>query len=624
MPFRITLFTLIVAVIPTLTGCGGGGGSSSRTTVSADEFSSSEQLPELTEDLSALAGGFAEVPGVLSNSEAMTSCKTVADINPASTITGQVNYERVPLTQFGLDYSNIVTLPVRGLIVEAVAAENNSCTTNVVAATLSNGNGDYGLVVSPNQAVCIQVRAQLYRDSSLAGAGWHIQLTDNTQNNAPYYLLDNRVATPNDLPVRDLLAGSGSEGSSGNYTQSRAAAPFAILDVACEAIDTVIAVDSTVKLPLLYFHWSTNNTPSEPLDNNGLAEGDIGGAFYKQTQILRSSEIVSTINQIYLLGDEDINTDEYDSHVISHEFAHYLSANLGRYDARGGSHILNQRLDMRLAFEEGWADAFSGMVLENATPNLAEEASSYRDSSGINQTNVFRFSLDRNNQAAKGWYSESSVYSIFYNLFDDDNDGISDQLSLGFAGIYQTIGNSLFNESDAFISIYTFINSLKQLSGNDFAIDTLVAAEDFESINSDFGVGEDISNNDVSTNDDVVAVYTPLQLDTPVRLCSTDDFGTINKLINYQFLSFNALENKTYSVRVTPVAIGPSVILGKPVFEIYRRGKLQTTRTASSGGDELSFTTNLNGVYTMTLADANNIDDESSDPGRYCFEVEIN
>ena len=353
LPRLASLSALLVVV----SACGGGGGGGSASPP-VDEI-----LPDVFADLN---GNYPSL-ALPDNNQQLASPKSIPAVPPSGSITGIIQYERVPLTRFGLDYDAITAMPASGVVVEAVDASSGSCSETVVATTLTDGNGEYGLTAEANVAVCIQVRSQLFRNSDEGGAAWNIQVTDNTRDDAPYYLVDNRVATPSDLPERNLLAGAGVSFGSTDYTQPRAAATFAILDSIGQAIDTVVQADSNVQLPLLTVHWSTLNNSAKSEDDSGIDEGDIGGAFFRQSLITRGADIVSRINDIYLLGDEDNNTDEYDSHVITHEFGHFLSANLSRYDALGGEHSLGDHLDMRLAFEEGWADAFSGIALKRST-----------------------------------------------------------------------------------------------------------------------------------------------------------------------------------------------------------------------------------------------------------------
>ena len=70
---------------------------------------------------------------------------------------------------------------------------------------------------------------------------------------------------------------------------------------------------------------------------------------------------------IYILGDFTAlggDTDEFDQSVIAHEFGHYVEDRFGRSDSIGGDHGGSATLlDLRVAFGEGWGNAFSGMVL---------------------------------------------------------------------------------------------------------------------------------------------------------------------------------------------------------------------------------------------------------------------
>ena len=55
-------------------------------------------------------------------------------------------------------------------------------------------------------------------------------------------------------------------------------------------------------------------------------------------------------------------TDEYDDHVVVHEWAHYFEANFSRSDSIGGDHASDNVLDIRLAFGEGFGNAYSAMA----------------------------------------------------------------------------------------------------------------------------------------------------------------------------------------------------------------------------------------------------------------------
>ena len=85
--------------------------------------------------------------------------------------------------------------------------------------------------------------------------------------------------------------------------------------------------------------------------------GAIGSSFFRS---IRSNGTVQ--REIFLLGAEDTDTEEYDRHVIAHEWGHYLEDAFSRSDSVGGPHALGDQLDMRVAFGEGWGNAFSAMV----------------------------------------------------------------------------------------------------------------------------------------------------------------------------------------------------------------------------------------------------------------------
>ena len=59
--------------------------------------------------------------------------------------------------------------------------------------------------------------------------------------------------------TRNLHAASGWTGAA--YTAPRSAAPFAILDVAYDAVALVLTAEPLVAFPGLRFHWSPSNVP---------------------------------------------------------------------------------------------------------------------------------------------------------------------------------------------------------------------------------------------------------------------------------------------------------------------------------------------------------------------------
>lgn len=596
------LLVLLVSI-----ACGGGGGSSSSSSASPAPGTTT-----VNGTLGADSGSFPELLQAPANNSSMLSCQTNTAV-AASTISGTIFYQRVPITNNGLDYNGIQDLPARGVVVQAVDAPAGTCTSSIVATTLTNGSGEYGLDVPVDQPVCIEVRAQLFRFGGNGGAGWDVQVVDNTNEQAAYYLVDNTPASPADQPVRNLLAGAGVIAGFGDYTQPRAASTFAILDSICEALDLVVNADADAQLPLLKVNWSENNTAAD----GNAEEGDVGGAFYRRTFYLDGSgNAVATDQDIFLLGDANSNTDEYDPHVINHEFGHFLTSVLSRVDAIGGEHSLGDHLDPRVAFDEGLADAFAAITLDGSNPVVAQ-GSVYKDSLGNQQQLTFKFAIDRNDYTSAGWYSETSVYSTIYNAYDA-TDGVYDSLSLGFPPLLNVLASSDYQNSDAMLTLFSFFHVLKEQRSEDLAIDRLLSAESIEPVTDAFGSGETVGNNDVAGSQDVENMYLTLSQGIPLQTCSNNQFGLYNKLSNAQFLRFNPANIERYYFQVDPVSNG------RPTIDVYRRGQRIAHAEAAERGDSVSADTVVQGEVVVIVSDYDNATLDSNAPGRYCFDVSVN
>ena len=605
---------LFVGLALALVACGGGGGGGSGGSRAVGSDTPDDTRVRDEDGYSALDGGFGGFAGLPpDNQAAMNSCQATPSINPAATITGRIEFERVPLDVVGLDYDNRAYVPARGVVVEAVAVAAGQCGQEVVARTLSNGEGDYGLQVPANEQVCVQVRAQMVRQTG--AARWDVQVTDNTRANAPYYLLDEQPATPAQRPGRDLRAGSGWNAGSQRYSGARAAAPFAILDSLCESLSTVQSVQTSFDLPTLFVRWSEDNIGVD----GALVDGEIGTPFFRQVQLVNSNDVVvDVINELFLRGAENANTDEYDPHVIVHESAHYLVSNLSRSDSYGGEHRLSDRLDMTVAFDEGFANAYSGMVLEGVIANPGR----YQDTLGNRQASSFRFDLDSNTTGSRGWYSEVSVFKMLYAAFDGDNNGVADTLSLGYAPIHQALLSQA--ETPALVTAFSFFAALKQQNpGASTGLDLLLLDQGFEAGQLDAWGSQEtaLNNTGISGATDVLPVYTPLVLNTPVNLCSNDQFGLFNKLGVVQYLRFTAPSRARYRVTAEPLTSN-----ARAVVEFYQQGQFLGGFEAGEAGELLNASLTLPaGDNVLALYHYDNVfEDDGDDPGRRCFQLTIN
>ena len=231
---------------------------------------------------------------------------------------------------------------------------------------------------SPNTDVRIRVKAELVQTS---GAQWNVRVVDNTSGDAPYALQGALANSGTTDTTRNLNASSGWGGSS--YTSTRAAAPFAILAPIYESMQRIVAVDPDVVFPAIDFNWSVNNrpgmNPNVSFEQN-LANGDIGTSSYVTSS--------NGDRRVLILGDANNDTDEYDEHVVIHEWGHYFEDQLSRSDSIGGPHGLADRLEARVALGEGFGNALSGMMTDDPF---------YRDSFGPAQGSGFFINVENNN-----------------------------------------------------------------------------------------------------------------------------------------------------------------------------------------------------------------------------------
>ena len=317
----------------------------------------------------------------------VTTTPTATPTGANVTISGSVTFDHVPFNTStnGLNFNAITQDPAPGLTVEAV----NSAGT-IIQSSSTDGNGDYSLSVPDNTNVRIRVKAELLQTT---GAQWNVRVVDNTSSDALYAFQGSLTSSGATDSIRNLNAASGWGGSS--YTSTRVAGPFAILAPIYESMQRIVAIDPDVVFPFIDFSWSVNNVPST---NFNIASGDIGTSSYVTSS--------NGDRRILILGAANNDTDEYDEHVVIHEWGHYFEDQLSRSDSIGGQHGLADRLDPRVALGEGFGNALSGMMTDDPF---------YRDSLGSAQSQGFFINVENNNNENEGWYNEGSTQSILYD-----------------------------------------------------------------------------------------------------------------------------------------------------------------------------------------------------------------
>ena len=507
-----------------LGGCGGGGGS---------------------------GGGFAALP-----LPAAVTSASVASV----TLSGTASYDSVPNTSGPLAYSGTTSKPIRGAVVEILDASSA-----VVASTITNASGVYSVSVPGSASLMVRVKAQMTQAGS--GATWDVTVRDNTQSNAIYAMESPAFTTSGQPVTRDVHAPSGWGGTS--YTGTRVAAPFAVLDTIYDTQAKVLSVSPTTQFPALRVFWSVNNRPA----SGDPAIGQIGTTSFSSG---------SSGSAIYVLGQENVDTDEYDSSVIAHEWGHYYQAAFSRDDSPGGSHAMTDRLDRRVAFSEGWGNAWSGIALARGN---------YTDAVGPAQSQGSNVDLTTGAATTPGWYRESSIQSIFWNL----------NSRVGFKPIHDAMTGA-FKNGLAVTSIHPFTAAFNAATPGSFSVLAgLLTSQNISSAPNDpYGTLE-TNDGGVTGSAGSLPMYRSATVGGSTSACVTNQADPTlagNKLGSYVYLTFAVPTARNYAITVA----GPSG--SDPDFGVYG-GRL--IAEANAVGPTESATVSLQaGSFVLAINDYNN------------------
>lgn len=526
-------------------------------------------------------------------------------------VSGKITYERVPFkatSSAGLDYPSTIAAPARGIVVQLVKSDQS-----ILATTNTDASGNYSFASAPvSTDVFVRARAQVL---SAGTPAWDVQVKDNQHGKALYVMDSATFNTGLANQVKNLLADSGwPEFNATGYTGPRVAAPFAILDSLYSAVQFVVTQgDPSIALPPLEVFWSPVNQSSDTWDPA------VGNIF---TTLFRPQGDATWPSGIYVLGKDGVDTDEYDAHVLTHEFQHYLQENLSRDDTPGGSHSGSDKVDMRVSFSEGYANAFSGMPLNDPV---------YRDSYGAAQGTDFGFNLETNNVTPKGWYGEESIGSIVWDLFDSAAD-TGDTVTVGYSSILSVFRNQL-RTGQPLTSIFPFIVALKAQPGAPVAgIDTLVAAQNITSVGMDAFGSTEANNGGNVNNPDVLPIYTDISLNGGAAVvCGNHVEGVFNKIGNRRFLKFSLNAARTVTITAQFTIVGsadPSATLPRPNPDIvlYQGPVLEIAN--SKNIDQESLTRALSvGDYVIEVYEFSHFDPTVTPAparrGRTCLSVTV-
>jgi hypothetical protein len=596
------------------------GGTNNVTLTSANSASASFTAPDVTAGVPDVLSFQLTVtdPSGLADSDTVTV--TIQEPAPVVTISGTLRYEFPPPNAQcrGLDFGNLQTRPIRQATVQML----DSTGLTLLDSTLSDENGAYSLTVNSSTDVMIRVRAELL------GSNWNVEVRNNVDNSGsppplqqrPIYAMDSTVFDSGVTnQTRNLTAATGFSG--GVYNGARVAAPFAILDTIYSAMQFVVAEDPNVSFAPLDAFWSPDNKTASP---ENIAQGDLQTTYYD-----------GGLDSLFLLGQASTDTDEFDDHVVIHEWGHYFEDTLSRSDSFGGSHGNGDLLDIRTAFGEGWASALAAMSLGDPL---------YCDTATVNSGGGFN--SESTPGGFDGWFNEQTIIRLIYDLWDTDDDGV-DNDSIGFGPIYDVMTGPQ-SSTGAFTSIFTFATYLKQQNtGKDAFIDALLTDADINPAGIDIW-GSTETNDGPNTPDDVLPVYTDLTFGgAAVNICVNSQFDNGrdgNKLSENRYLRMNLPSNSvvSFSMVANPAPSQPSPGFdctadpddpensqhSDPDFLVMSAGNYYVLGWSCEPNAETQTTQGflVAGEYIIDIEDARHADEDS--PGNYpeqvCFDVSAN
>jgi hypothetical protein len=525
---RFLSTTAVVLAAVALQACGGGGGGEAGTpagAVSPVTGGGTVTSAQTVTDTNGVCSDVAGLPFSTTQAAPAYNSTTVAPpiTLPAASsstviISGTATYEAVPyraVTVTGqgsagsLDYAATVRKPIRGVTIQAV----NLVTNEVLATTTTSITGSYALNVPINTTYSLRVRAEMIK--AYGPAQWNVSVLDNTANDALWVLEKTASNTTTTNVISNFNAATTWNGT--GYTQaSRPAGIFTMLDTLYTSMQQIASAQPAVFFPKLTVHWSPLNTDTASAAN--LATGQLGGkTFFRNTSnttLVGGVSTTVTNRQIYVLGKADVDSDEFDSAILAHEFGHYLQnvfsvANV----SLGGGHGLGNRLDMTLAFSEGWGNAYS---------SIARNDPVYADAGGPSQANGFK--IDFGNTAAitnKGWFNEISVANSIYLLFTN----------AGFAPVWNALTGPMRTQA-SLPTIFSFAAAVRGAGvvATNTALNNVLTANLISTTSDEWGNNE-TNNGGAASN---LPVYTPLAFNTATSTCyntvNMTDATDINKL----------------------------------------------------------------------------------------------
>jgi len=497
------------------------------------------------------------LPAVAAVALVVTACSDgkspPANLPRAVTLEGTVTFQRVPVTASGLDYGAIADEPAGNVLVQ-LQRPDGSAIAGASAVTDRNGryrmevlgDADYRLAVVAELRRGSRILADVVVDSAVLEYGRALSLGDD----------DRRIDF-------DLSAGW----TGGGYDDGeRVAGAFAILDTIREMQNGLLAVDAGLAFDRVTVVWDHDTA---------------GSAYLPDARVL------------FIGGLEDDDTDEFDRHVVAHEYAHALMAAFSRDDSPGGAHAFDDLLDETVAFSEGMATALACILLDDPV---------YRDTGGVGQaTTTIEHDLEGGSGGiattvdpgtvgsemdpavtditVAGGYNELSVAAVVWDLFDTDAEDIdSDGVAIGLPAIWAVLRDEVV-ATEAFATMLAFLGAF---SGDG---DVLAIASD-ENIGYDGDDFEDalldVGPRYTEITVDAGSATTTDAADRDLSVHEVTTFAAVpastHKLYDWQYFRVTPDGSEFYTITVTPTGGGDTLIgQGNAIF----------TATDDDGADDV-------------------------------------
>jgi hypothetical protein len=334
-------------------------------------------------------------------------------IGPATTLRGRAYYQKIPVTDDGLDLGRPLMVPIRNARVEVV----DSATSQLLSVSETDEQGGFQVLAPDVPGLTVRVLSRVRRQN--------VSVLDNTNGNRAYAISVRVDMRDPDVALSPLQL----------IDRSRISGAFNILDILQLANDVILQAVPALVPPDLSVFWSERNTgrsgnPSQGLVGNSHFDVETGAA--------------------YIVGDRASDSDEFDDSVLLHEYAHFLAARFSRDDSPGGPHGLGDLLDPRLAWSEGWANFFSAAILQNPI---------YRDSRGSGTALGLRYDLEENVPLGDrpGYRSEASIQSLLWDLIDDGADA-GDSARFSFPSLWAVFMDM---HEDRFVYLPSFLERFR-------------------------------------------------------------------------------------------------------------------------------------------------------------------